>query len=163
MQTIAGVSCLKCKIVPRICTPLLGRKTASHTLILYTQYNIFNAYYIGCCHSKPALVPGGRVFVWPGLQKLQRISLNTVTLTIDTPYVYTQLGVSISVTGVAQVSLSSTDTHLIEPGDLSIPSNLLSFWSPNYSQDFHSDDRTLYSLIMQLTIWNEISGHSTRE
>jgi len=49
------------------------------------------------------MVPGGRVFVWPGLQKLQRISLNTVTLTIDTPNVYTQLGVSISVTGIAQV------------------------------------------------------------
>ncbi|KAF6034768.1 Flo1 [Bugula neritina] len=56
----------------------------------------------GCCHSKPLMVPGGRVFVWPGLQKLQRISLNTVTLTIDTPNVYTQLGVSISVTGIAQ-------------------------------------------------------------
>ena len=51
------------------------------------------------------MVPGGRVFVWPGIQKLQRISLNTVTLTVDTPHVYTQLGVSISVTGIAQVGL----------------------------------------------------------
>jgi len=67
----------------------------------------------GCCHSKPALVPGGRVFVWPGLQKLQRISLNTVTLTIDTPYVYTQLGVSISVTGVAQVKVNASNMDML--------------------------------------------------
>lgn len=59
---------------------------------------------LGCCHTEPLLVPGGRVFVWPGIQKIQRLSLNTVTLAIDTPHVYTKLGVSISVTGIAQVS-----------------------------------------------------------
>ena len=32
-----------------------------------------------------------------------RISLNTMTLTIESPQVYTQLGVAISVTGIAQV------------------------------------------------------------
>ncbi|KAF6034439.1 Flo1 [Bugula neritina] len=67
----------------------------------------------GCCHSKPLMVPGGRVFVWPGLQKLQRISLNTVTLTIDTPNVYTQLGVSISVTGIAQVKVNGSNMDML--------------------------------------------------
>lgn len=27
----------------------------------------------GCCHEKPLLVPGGRVFVWPTVQKIQRL------------------------------------------------------------------------------------------
>ena len=26
----------------------------------------------GCCHRKPLLVPGGRTFVWPGVQYIQR-------------------------------------------------------------------------------------------
>ena len=26
----------------------------------------------GCCHRKPLLVPGGRAFVWPGIQYVQR-------------------------------------------------------------------------------------------
>jgi len=26
----------------------------------------------GCCLPKPLLVPGGRVFVWPGIQMIQR-------------------------------------------------------------------------------------------
>ena len=34
-----------------------------------------------------------------------RISLNTMTLQIQSDHVYTQLGVAISVTGIAQVSL----------------------------------------------------------
>lgn len=29
-------------------------------------------YVEGCCLSKPQLIPGGRVFVWSGFQKLQR-------------------------------------------------------------------------------------------
>jgi hypothetical protein len=37
-----------------------------------------------------------------------RLSLNTMTLTIDSASVYTQLGVAISVTGVAQVLPPST-------------------------------------------------------
>ena len=28
--------------------------------------------FIGCCHRKPLLVPGGRAFVWPGIQHVQR-------------------------------------------------------------------------------------------
>uniref|UniRef100_A0A6P7GKP0 Uncharacterized protein LOC114343836 n=1 Tax=Diabrotica virgifera virgifera TaxID=50390 RepID=A0A6P7GKP0_DIAVI len=59
----------------------------------------------GCCYSKPLLVPGGRAFVWPSIQKIQRISLNTMTLIVDSPTVYTSQGVPISVTGIAQVSL----------------------------------------------------------
>lgn len=52
---------------------------------------------------KPLLVPGGRAFVWPTVQRVQRISLNTMTLQIESPCVYTSQGVPISVTGIAQV------------------------------------------------------------
>jgi len=65
---------------------------------------IYTTPFVGCGHAKPLMVAGGRAFVWPCIQQSQRISLNTVTLTIDTPNVYTQLGVAISVTGIAQVT-----------------------------------------------------------
>jgi len=51
------------------------------------------------------MVPGGRVFVWPVIQRVQRISLNTMTLSIESAKVYTQQGVPISVTGIAQVKI----------------------------------------------------------
>lgn len=39
------------------------------------------------------------------LHVLSRISLNTMTLTVESPKVYTNQGVAVFVTGVAQVSL----------------------------------------------------------
>ena len=48
-----------------------------------------------CC---PTVVQNGCCFVF-------RLSLNTITLNIESNNVYTQLGVAISVTGIAQVSL----------------------------------------------------------
>ncbi|XP_067662496.1 flotillin-1-like isoform X2 [Haliotis asinina] len=68
----------------------------------------------GCCHSRSVFVPGGRVFVWPGIQKLQRLSLNTLTLVIESPNVYTQLGVAISVTGIAQVKIQGGNTAMLQ-------------------------------------------------
>jgi uncharacterized membrane protein YqiK len=41
--------------------------------------------------------------VWPVVQQIQYISLNTITLEVNSPRVYTKLGVPISVTGIAQV------------------------------------------------------------
>ncbi|XP_013411696.1 flotillin-1 isoform X4 [Lingula anatina] len=68
----------------------------------------------GCCLSKPFIVPGGRVWVWPGIQQLQKITLNTMTLVIESPNVYTQLGVAISVTGVAQVKIQGANREMLE-------------------------------------------------
>jgi len=67
----------------------------------------------GCCIGKPLLIPGGRVFVWPAIQKIQRISLNTMTLAIESPQVYTQLGVAISVTGIAQVKIQGQNKDML--------------------------------------------------
>ncbi|XP_044733972.1 flotillin-1 isoform X1 [Chrysoperla carnea] len=67
----------------------------------------------GCCYSKPLLVPGGRAFVWPALQKCQRISLNTMTLQVESPTVYTSQGVPISVTGIAQVKIQGQNEEML--------------------------------------------------
>ncbi|XP_077301103.1 flotillin-1 [Arctopsyche grandis] len=67
----------------------------------------------GCCYSKPLLVPGGRAFVWPILQRVQRISLNTMTLQVESPTVYTSQGVPISVTGIAQVKIQGQNSEML--------------------------------------------------
>ncbi|XP_046367472.1 flotillin-1-like isoform X6 [Haliotis rufescens] len=68
----------------------------------------------GCCHSRSVFVPGGRVFVWPGIQRLQRLSLNTITLVIESESVYTQLGVAVSVTGIAQVKIQGGNNAMLQ-------------------------------------------------
>lgn len=60
------------------------------------------------------MVAGGRVFIWPGLQQIQRISLNTMTLQIQSEHVYTQLGVAISVTGIAQVKIQGQNIEMLQ-------------------------------------------------
>ncbi|KAL5011622.1 hypothetical protein ScPMuIL_010173 [Solemya velum] len=67
----------------------------------------------GLCYGKSLMVPGGRVFVWPCIQRLQRLSLNTMTLTIESPQVYTQLGVAVSVTGIAQVKIQGQNQEML--------------------------------------------------
>ena len=44
----------------------------NHLLIKKNNNN--NFYFKGCCHRKPLLVPGGRAFVWPGIQYVQRLA-----------------------------------------------------------------------------------------
>nr|CAD7424688.1 unnamed protein product [Timema monikensis] len=58
----------------------------------------------GCCYNKPLLVPGGRAFV---------ISLNTMTLQVESPTVYTSQGVPISVTGIAQVKIQGQNEEML--------------------------------------------------
>ncbi|XP_034110136.1 flotillin-1 isoform X1 [Drosophila sulfurigaster albostrigata] len=67
----------------------------------------------GCCYMKPLLVPGGRAFVWPTIQQVQRISLNTMTLQVESPCVYTSQGVPISVTGIAQVKVQGQNEDML--------------------------------------------------
>ncbi|XP_037075342.1 flotillin-1-like [Pollicipes pollicipes] len=67
----------------------------------------------GCCYSKPLLVPGGRTFVWGFLQQCQKISLNTMTLQVESQRVYTSQGVPISVTGIAQVKVQGQNEEML--------------------------------------------------
>ncbi|XP_071476106.1 flotillin-1-like [Diadema antillarum] len=68
----------------------------------------------GCCHAEPLMVSGGRAFVFPIIQQSQRLSLNTMTLKIDTTNVYTTLGVPISVTGIAQVKVQGSSKDMLK-------------------------------------------------
>lgn len=67
----------------------------------------------GACHGRPLLISGGRTFVWPVVQKIQRISLNTMTLHVESPRVYTRHGVPISVTGIAQVKIQGQNQEML--------------------------------------------------
>ncbi|XP_042220573.1 flotillin-1-like [Homarus americanus] len=61
----------------------------------------------GLGHGKPAMLAGGRVLVFPGLQRWRRLSLNVMTIKVHSPGVYTVQGVALKVTGVAQVKIST--------------------------------------------------------
>lgn len=63
----------------------------------------------GCCQSSPTIRAGGRVFVWPLFHRVQRLSLNTMTLNIESPKVYSLDGVPVTVKGVAQVKIQGKD------------------------------------------------------
>lgn len=67
----------------------------------------------GFCYSSPVMIPGGRVFVWPYVQRLQRISLNTMTLNILSAAVNTKKGVPVSCNGVAQVKIQGKSRDML--------------------------------------------------
>ena len=55
--------------------------------------------------TEPKIKVGGRMFVLPFVQKAQMLSLEVMTLQVNTARVYTKEGVSVSVDGVAQVKV----------------------------------------------------------
>jgi len=69
----------------------------------------------GAFNSRPKIVRGGRCFVWPIIQKAQKLSLELITLEVVSPKVYTSLGVPVEVTAVAQIKVNteSNDTILL--------------------------------------------------
>lgn len=67
----------------------------------------------GCCHRKPKLIAGGVVFVCRPFQSIQKISLNIMTLIVDSPKVYTSQGVPISVTGIAQIKIQGQNREML--------------------------------------------------
>lgn len=64
--------------------------------------------------KKPKTIVGGRCFKWPWIQQIQRLSLNTMTLNISSPNVYTKLGVAVNVNGVAQVKIAGNNKEMLE-------------------------------------------------
>ncbi|CAI9716706.1 Hypothetical predicted protein [Octopus vulgaris] len=67
----------------------------------------------GCFHSQPSYIRGGRAFVWPGIQKIQRLSLATMSLAIESQHVYTKQGVAISMTGIAQIKVQGSNDEML--------------------------------------------------
>ena len=59
--------------------------------------------------EQPKVVVGGRIFVLPIIQKVQTLSLEVMTLVVETAKVYTKEGVALSVDGVAQVKVARTE------------------------------------------------------
>ena len=52
--------------------------------------------------------------MFPCIQTVQRIPLNTMTLEVHSPRVYTSQGVPISVIGTAQVKINGSKTEMLE-------------------------------------------------
>ena len=57
----------------------------------------------------PKVVVGGRILVLPIIHRSQRLGLGVMTLEVETPRVYTQEGVAVSVDGVAQVKVARNE------------------------------------------------------
>ncbi|GFR99595.1 flotillin-1 [Elysia marginata] len=68
----------------------------------------------GMGHSQPKFKNGGWVFVWPKLQRLQRLSVSLMTLSIETNDALTQQGIAISVKAVAQVKVCSQNMEMLK-------------------------------------------------
>merc|ERR1712244_213786 len=67
-----------------------------------------------CQGGKPSFITGGRALVFPCIQTVQRIPLNTMTLEVNSPRVYTMQGVPISVIGTAQVKINGASEQMLE-------------------------------------------------
>jgi len=66
-----------------------------------------------CTGGRPHTVVGGRAFCYPLVQRVQRISLNVMTLNVESPRVYTAQGVPLSVTGIAQVKVQAQHEEML--------------------------------------------------
>jgi len=61
----------------------------------------------------PKYIVGGRALVFPCVQTIQRLPLNTMTLEVKTSRVYTAQGVPLTVVGVAQVKINGADEEML--------------------------------------------------
>jgi flotillin len=58
------------------------------------------------------IVKGGGVFVWPVFEKVDLLSLELLTIDVQTPEVYTSKGVPVKVDGVAQIKVKGDDISI---------------------------------------------------
>src|SRR5262245_5019670 len=58
------------------------------------------------------IVTGGATFVWPVIERIDRLSLENITLDIVTPEFYTRLGVPIRVEAVAQIKVRGDEVSI---------------------------------------------------
>jgi flotillin len=58
------------------------------------------------------VVKGGGVFVWPVVEKVDILSLELLTIDVQTPEVYTSKGVPVKVDGVAQTKVKGDDISI---------------------------------------------------
>ncbi|HEY1663043.1 MAG TPA: SPFH domain-containing protein [Verrucomicrobiae bacterium] len=58
------------------------------------------------------IVKGGGTFVWPMVEKVDILSLELLTIDVQTPEVYTSKGVPVKVDGVAQIKVKGDDISI---------------------------------------------------
>ncbi len=58
------------------------------------------------------IVKGGGTFVWPVIEKVDILSLELLTIDVNTPEVYTSKGVPVRVDGVAQIKIKGDDISI---------------------------------------------------
>ncbi|MGH7972228.1 MAG: flotillin family protein, partial [Limisphaerales bacterium] len=58
------------------------------------------------------IVKGGGVFVWPVYEKIDLLSLELLTIDVQTPEVYTSKGVPVLVDGVSQIKVKGDDVSI---------------------------------------------------
>ncbi|ACB75316.1 flotillin family protein [Opitutus terrae] len=63
-------------------------------------------------HVGYRIVKGGGVLVWPVLEKVDVLSLELLTIDVQTPEVYTSKGVPVKVDGVAQIKVKGDDVAI---------------------------------------------------
>jgi len=59
------------------------------------------------------IVRGGGTFIWPVVERVDRLSLELMTIEVVTTNVYTSQGVPVTVDGVAQVKVGSDDVSIV--------------------------------------------------
>ncbi|KAA3664169.1 MAG: flotillin family protein [Chloroflexi bacterium] len=62
--------------------------------------------------DQPAIVTGGRKFIWPVFERVDDLSLEIVTIDVTTPDVPTVKGVPVTVEGVAQIKIGSDENSI---------------------------------------------------
>ena len=58
------------------------------------------------------VVKGGGTFIWPVIEKVDVLSLELLTIDVQTPEVYTSKGVPVTVDGVAQIKVKGDDISI---------------------------------------------------
>ncbi len=58
------------------------------------------------------MLKGGRTFIWPFIERVDRLSLEIITLDVKTPEVYTVKGVPVIVDGIAQIKVKGDDISI---------------------------------------------------
>jgi flotillin len=58
------------------------------------------------------IVKGGRAFIWPILERVDKLLLEIMTIEVTTEDVYTQQGVAVTLEGVAQIKVASDDVSI---------------------------------------------------
>jgi flotillin len=58
------------------------------------------------------IIKGGGTFVWPVIERVDKLSLELMTIEVKTPEVYTSEGVPVIVDGVAQIKIKSDDISI---------------------------------------------------